>query len=150
LSGRAPSADQLPVRKLKNSLILNFPRTPGPLWAGLSPVTQSKRSAVPSPIGGLFDDHFVREIGVQPLDRARPSMPLELNPQAGGHVGVGAREDSIPLTPADSLSQALLREPIASYPHEDDATTIEWTDTRWCFPSRTHWHAQASALACPR
>jgi hypothetical protein len=150
LSGRAPSADQLPVRKLKNSLILNFPRTPGPLWAGLPPITQSHRSAVPSPIGGLFDNHFVREIGVQPLDRARPSMPLELDPEAGVPVGVETREDSISFTPANSLAQELLRQPIASYPHEGDAKTVERTETHWRFPSRAGGHAQASALACPR
>jgi hypothetical protein len=150
LSGRAPSADQPLARKLNNSLSSHLPRTPGPLWTGLPPIAQSNRSAVTSPIGGLFDDHFVREIGVQPLDRARPSMPIELNPEAGGRVGVETREHSVSFTPANSLAQALLRKPIASYPHEGDATIVEWTETHWCFPSRAGWGAQASALACPR
>jgi len=120
------TADQVLVRKLNTSLILERLRTRGPISrAGLSAATGLNRSTVSSVISGLLEDSLVREIGLQPSEGGRPGMLLELNPDSGCAVGVEIGVDFISVVLTDFVAQVLVRQRVSSDPQDSQATIIE-------------------------
>lgn len=124
------TADQVLVRKLNTSLILDRLRTRGPLTrAGLSAVTGLNRSTVSSAINGLLKDNLVREIGLEPAERGRPGILLELSPDGGCAVGVEIGVDFISVVLTDFVAKVLWRQRIPSDPKDNQSAIIERAET---------------------
>ena len=102
------TADQMLVRKLNTSRILDCLRTRSPISrAGLSSIVGLNRSTVSSLINGLIVEGFVREIGLQASARGRPGMLLEIDPGGGCAVGVEIGVDFISVILTDFIAQVL-------------------------------------------
>lgn len=113
------TADQILVRKLNTSRILECLRMRGPLSrAGLSAETGLNRSTVSSVINDLLQENYVREIGLAPSERGRPGMLLELSPGGGCAVGVEVGVDYICVAATDFVAQTLWRRRIRSAPQD--------------------------------
>lgn len=122
---KTTTADQVLVRKLNTSLVLDHLRTHGPLSrASLSAQTGLNRSTVSSMISGLIEERFVREIGLQPAARGRPGMLLELNPDGGCAVGVEIGVDFISIVLTDFVAQILWRQHVPSDGERRQSTII--------------------------
>lgn len=120
------TADQVLVRKLNTSLILDCLRTRGPLSrARLSAVTGLNRSTVSSLVNDLLEEHLVREIGLEPAGRGRPGMLLELSPDGGCAVGVEIGVDFISVVLTDFVAQILWRQRISSDPEDGQDVIVE-------------------------
>jgi glucokinase-like ROK family protein len=120
------TADQVLVRKLNTSLILDCLRTRGPLSrARLSAVTGLNRSTVSSLVNDLLEEHLVREIGLEPAGRGRPGMLLELSPDGGCAVGVEIGVDFISVVLTDFVAQILWRQRISSDPEDGQGVIVE-------------------------
>jgi glucokinase-like ROK family protein len=126
LSTQLTTADQVLVRKLNTSLILDCLRTRGPLSrAGLSSMTGLNRSTVSSLINDLLKENLVREIGLESPERGRPGMLLELNPDGGCAVGVEIGVDFISIVLTNFVAQVLWRRRIDSDPLDGQSIIIE-------------------------
>jgi glucokinase-like ROK family protein len=126
LVAQPSTADQVLVRKLNTSLILDCLRTRGPLSrARLSDVTGLNRSTVSSLINDLLEEQLVREIGLEPAGRGRPGMLLELSPDGGCAVGVEIGVDFISVILTDFVAQILWRQRISSDPEDGQAIIVE-------------------------
>jgi len=122
------TADQVLVRKLNTSLILDCLRTSAPLSrAELSAITGLNRSTVSSVINGLLLDNLVREIGLQSHQRGRPGTLLELNPGGGCAIGVEIGSGFIRIILTDFVAQVLWRQRILSNPKDGQSAIIERT-----------------------
>jgi glucokinase-like ROK family protein len=126
LTVQPSTADQVLVRKLNTSLILDCLRTRGPLSrARLSAVTGLNRSTVSSLVNDLLEEHLVREIGLEPAGRGRPGMLLELSPDGGCAVGVEIGVDFISVVLTDFIAQILWRQRISSDPEDGQGVIVE-------------------------
>jgi glucokinase-like ROK family protein len=126
LTVQPSTADQVLVRKLNTSLILDCLRTRGPLSrARLSAVTGLNRSTVSSLVNDLLEEHLVREIGLEPAGRGRPGMLLELSPDGGCAVGVEIGVDFISVVLTDFVAQILWRQRISSDPEDGQGVIVE-------------------------
>jgi glucokinase-like ROK family protein len=120
------TADQVLVRKLNTSRILECLRMRGPLSrAGLSAVTGLNRSTVSSVINDLLQENYVREIGLAPSERGRPGMLLELSPDGGCAVGVEIGVDFICVAATDFVAQVLWQRQILSDPGAPQDAIVE-------------------------
>lgn len=125
---RAPAtADQILVRKLNTSLIMECLRASGPLSrAGLSSVTGLNRSTVSSIIHDLLEKNLVREIGIQSsAGTGRPGILLELNPDGGCAIGVEIGVDFISAVLTDFVARILWRQRIPTNPDEKQEAIIQ-------------------------
>lgn len=120
------TADQVLVRKLNTSLIMDCLRTYGPISrAGLSTATGLNRSTVSSIINALLEKSLVREIGLQSSARTgRPGMLLELNPDGGCAVGVEIGVDFVSAVLTDFVARILWRKRVPSSPEETQEVII--------------------------
>ena len=127
MPGQPATADQILVRKLNTSLILDCLRTRGPLSrAGLSTAVGLNRSTVSSLVRDLLEENLVREIGFQSSEKSgRPGMLLELNPDGGCAVGVEIGVDFISIVLTDFVAHVLWRQRVASDPQEAQKVIIE-------------------------
>ncbi|MCS7179136.1 MAG: ROK family transcriptional regulator [Anaerolineae bacterium] len=120
------TADQVLVRKLNTSLIMECLRTSGPLSrAGLSDATGLNRSTVSSIVHDLLGKNLIREIGLQSSTRTgRPGILLELNPDGGCAIGVEIGVDFISAVLTDFVARVLWRRRIAVHPEEKQEVII--------------------------
>ena len=126
MAAQPSTADQVLVRKLNTSLILDCLRTRGPLSrARLSAVTGLNRSTVSSLINDLLEQSLVREIGLEPSGRGRPGMLLELSPDGGCAVGVEIGVDFISVVLTDFVAQVLWRQRVSSDPDDSRGVILE-------------------------
>jgi glucokinase-like ROK family protein len=126
LPAQPATADQLFIRRLNTALVMDCLRTHGPLSrAGLSAAVGLNRSTVSSVINDLLEENFVREIGLQPSERGRPGMLLELNPDGGCAVGVEIGVDFLSVVLTDFIAQVLWRQRITSNPQDEQSAIIE-------------------------
>jgi glucokinase-like ROK family protein len=126
LPAQPATADQLFIRRLNTALVMDCLRTHGPLSrAGLSAAVGLNRSTVSSVINDLLEENFVREIGLQPSERGRPGMLLELNPDGGCAVGVEIGVDFLSVVLTDFIAQVLWRQRITSDPQDEQSAIIE-------------------------
>ena len=120
------TADQVLVRKLNTSRILDCLRTRGPISrAGLSAVVGLNRSTVSSVINGLIEEDFVREIGLQASGRGRPGMLLEIDPAGGCAVGVEIGVDFISVILTDFIAQVLWQQHTITDPQDGQDHIVE-------------------------
>jgi len=83
------SADQALVRELNLSLVLRFIHNEAPVSRSqIAQETGLNKSTVSSLVEDLIQRQLVHETGVNSIGTGRPATMLEINPQAGGIIGV--------------------------------------------------------------
>ena len=108
------TGDQALVREINLSLIMNHLLGNSSLSrASLAEVTGLNKSTVSSLVQELIDMQFVREVGLSSSGVGRPSMLLEINPQAGYIVSCELGVDFLSVICADFGADVVWRH------HED-------------------------------
>lgn len=103
-----PTADQLLVRKLNTSLILNTLRLNSPISrAELAKNTGLNRSTVSSIVAELIEGQLIQETELQKDRVGRPGMSLEINPDGGAVIGVEIGVNFIQVLLTDFVAQTL-------------------------------------------
>jgi predicted NBD/HSP70 family sugar kinase len=82
------TGDQALVRELNRAIMLNLLRTDAQSRAGLAAASGLNKTTVSSLITELLSAGLVRETGTAESGGGRPGTLLELNPRAGGMIGV--------------------------------------------------------------
>lgn len=124
--GQITRADQLLIRELNLSLILRS------LWAEksisrarLAEVTGLNKTTVSSLVRELAEAGFVRDTGVYAHGAGRPSLLLELNPDAGVILVAELRADSFTTVLADFNTRIIWRQDALFKQPHDVATSLE-------------------------
>ena len=83
------SADQALVRELNLSLVLRYIHNEAPVSRSrIAQVTGLNKSTVSSLVEDLLKRHLVHETGINSVGTGRPATLLEIDPQAGGIIGI--------------------------------------------------------------
>ncbi len=107
---RFRTGDQTLVREINLSLIMQRLLEYAPLSrAALADVTGLNKSTVSSLVQELIDRRLLHEVGLSSSGVGRPSMLLELNPQAGYIVSCELGVDFISMACADFAAQIIWR-----------------------------------------
>lgn len=106
----ARTGDQALIREINLSIILNALRERSPLSrAALATGTGLNKTTVSSLVQQLIDENFVSESGVGKNITGRPGILLQLNPRAGGMIGVEIGVDFISVILADFAAHVVWR-----------------------------------------
>ncbi len=82
--GRVRTGDQSLVREINLSVIMNQLRQNAPISrAALAEITGLNKTTVSSLVTELIEQHFIHEIGITSSGMGRPSVLLEMSPDAG-------------------------------------------------------------------
>ncbi len=104
------SADYTLMREMNIALILECLRRDAPLSrAELAQITGLNKATVSSLVKELLDSQFVQETGFYAGDAGRPSIQLNLNPQAGGIIGAEVGVDFLSVILTDFSAEILWR-----------------------------------------
>jgi glucokinase-like ROK family protein len=104
------TGDQALVREINLSLIMNRLHRHSPVSrAGLADITGLNKSTVSSLVNELIERKFVREVGALSSGIGRPSVQLELNPQAGIIVSAEVGAGFVSVICADFTAEVLWR-----------------------------------------
>lgn len=107
---RARTGDQALIREINLSIILNALRDHPPLSrAALAVDTGLNKTTVSSLVQQLITAGFVSETGVGKSITGRPGILLQLNPQAGGIIGVEIGVDFISVVLTDFAARVIWR-----------------------------------------
>ncbi len=105
------SADQALVRELNLSLVLRHIHNEAPVSRSqIAQVTGLNKSTVSSLVDDLLKRQLVHETGTNSVGTGRPATLLEINPQAGGIVGIELGVDFV----AVALTDFRWQSPLAS------------------------------------
>ena len=121
------SADQALVRELNLSLVLRFIHNEAPVSrAQIAQATGLNKSTVSSLVEDLLKRQLVHETGINSVGTGRPATLLEINPQAGGIVGIELGVDFVAVALTDFTGQILWRKMASiEQAEEQDATIAE-------------------------
>lgn len=104
------NADYTLMREMNIALILECLRRDAPLSrAELAQITGLNKATVSSLVKELLDSHFVHEAGVDSGDKGRPSIQLNLNPQAGCIIGAEVGVDFLSVILTNFAAEVLWR-----------------------------------------
>jgi len=96
------SADQALVRELNLSLVLRLIHDEAPVSrAQIAKATGLNKSTVSSLVESLLERRLIHETGFNSVGTGRPARLLEINPQAGGIIGVELGVDFIAIVLTD-------------------------------------------------
>lgn len=116
----ARTGDQLLVREINLSIILNTLRTEGRLSrAALAALTGLNKTTVSSLVSELIDAHFIHELGLHGSNGGRPGMLLELNPDAGCIIAAEIGVEHISVLVTDFNAETLWRHQDTTSPEKD-------------------------------
>jgi glucokinase-like ROK family protein len=105
------SADQALVRELNLSLVLRFIHNEVPVSrAQIAQSTGLNKSTVSSLVEDLLKRKLVHETGINSVGTGRPATLLEINPRAGGIVGVELGVDFIAVVLTDFTGNIVWRQ----------------------------------------
>jgi glucokinase-like ROK family protein len=117
--------DHSKMREMNLALILAYLREHGTLSrSDLARRTGLTKATVSSLVKELIERKFVREIGLASPAIGRPSMTLELNPQAGCIVGAEIGVDFISVVLANFCAEILYRKTHSTADLQGDQETI--------------------------
>jgi len=127
------SADQALVRELNLSLVLRFIHNEAPVSRSqIAHATGLNKSTVSSLVGDLLERQLVYETGMNSVGTGRPATLLEINPKAGGIIGIELGVDFIAVVLADIKANILWREFVTINPNDvqeyNIAKILELTD----------------------
>lgn len=122
---RARTGDQALIREINLSIILNALRDHPPLSrAALAVATGLNKTTVSSLVQQLIDAGFVTETGVGKNITGRPGILLQLNPQAGGIIGVEIGVDFISVALTDFAARVIWRHQERMDRREEQSTIL--------------------------
>ena len=117
------SADQALVRELNLSLVLRYIHNEAPVSRSqIAQATGLNKSTVSSLVDDLLKRHLVHETGINSVGTGRPATLLEINPLAGGIIGVELGVDFIAVALTDFTGNILWRQLV--YVNPADAQEI--------------------------
>ena len=98
------------MREMNVALILECLRRGAPLSrAQLANITGLNKTTVSSLVRELISARYVREMGLTPSDKGRPSIKLELNPEAGYILGAEIGVDFVAVVLTNFAADVLWR-----------------------------------------
>jgi len=104
------SADQALVRELNLSLVLRLIHNEAPLSRSqIAQATGLNKSTVSSLVEDLLNRRLVHETGINSVGTGRPATLLEINPQAGGIIGVELGVDFVAVVLTDFTGNIIWR-----------------------------------------
>jgi glucokinase-like ROK family protein len=104
------SADQALVRELNLSLVLRLIHNEAPLSRSqIAQATGLNKSTVSSLVEDLLNRRLVHETGINSAGTGRPATLLEINPQAGGIIGVELGVDFVAVVLTDFTGNIIWR-----------------------------------------
>ncbi|MGD8406522.1 MAG: ROK family transcriptional regulator [Anaerolineales bacterium] len=119
------SAHQAFVREINLSLVLRFIHNEAPVSRSqIAQATGLNKSTVSSLVEDLLLRQLVHETGVNSVGTGRPATMLEINPHAGGIVGVELGVDFIAVALTNFTANILWRETVNVNPNDAQDTTI--------------------------
>jgi glucokinase-like ROK family protein len=119
------TADHTFVREVNLSSVLRLIHNEAPLSrAQLAAETGLNKSTVSSLVEDLLDRNLIHETGINSTGTGRPAMLLEINPQAGGIIGVELGVDFIAIVLTDFVGKILLRKDVAADPAASQKKTF--------------------------
>jgi glucokinase-like ROK family protein len=122
------TADQVMVRELNLSLVLRHIHNEAPLSrARLAAMTGLNKSTVSSLVEELIERQLVHETGMNSIGTGRPATLLEINPLAGGIIGVELGVDFVSVALTNFAGQILWRRMEEADPADEQAKTLEQT-----------------------
>jgi glucokinase-like ROK family protein len=96
------SADQVLVRELNLSLVLRYIHNEAPVSrAQIAHVTGLNKSTVSSLVEELLNRKLIHETGTNSVGTGRPATLLEINPRAGGIIGLELGVDFVSIALTD-------------------------------------------------
>ena len=111
------SADQALVRELNLSLVLQHIHNEAPVSrAQIAQTTSLNKSTVSSLVEDLLERHLIHETGIASAGTGRPATMLEINPLAGGIVGVELGVDFVAVALTDFTGNILWSQTIDADP----------------------------------
>lgn len=123
---RARTGDQALIREINLSIILNALRDHPPLSrAALAVATGLNKTTVSSLVQQLIDAGFVTETGVGKNITGRPGILLQLNPLAGGIIGVEMGVDFISVVLTDFAARVIWRHQERTDRREEQAAILD-------------------------
>jgi glucokinase-like ROK family protein len=119
------SADQVLVRELNLSLVLRFIHNEAPVSRSqIAKATGLNKSTVSSLVEDLLKRQLVYETGINSVGKGRPATLLEINPRAGGIIGVELGVDFIAVVLTDFTGSILWRQLVSVDPMDAQDKTI--------------------------
>jgi glucokinase-like ROK family protein len=122
------SADQALVRELNLSLVLRLIHNEAPV--SRSQIAQStglNKSTVSSLVEDLLKRQLIHETGLNSVGTGRPATMLEINPRAGGIVGIELGVDFVAVALTDFTGKILWRKMVSMEQAEAQDATIAAT-----------------------
>ncbi len=120
--------DQVIVREANLSLILRNIQNEAPLSrAKLAVMTELNKSTVSSLVEDLLERGLIHEIGMNSIGTGRPATLLEINPQAGGIIGVELGVDFVAVALMDFVGKVIWRHKEKADPFDEQTKTIDQT-----------------------
>jgi glucokinase-like ROK family protein len=105
------SADQALVRELNLSLALRYIHNEAPVSRSqIAQATGMNKSTVSSLVDDLLNRQLVHETGFNSVGTGRPATLLEINPQAGGIIGIELGVNFIAIVLTDFTANILWRQ----------------------------------------
>lgn len=122
------TADQAMVRELNLALVLRHIHNEAPLSrAQLATMTGLNKSTVSSLVEELIERQLVHETGMNSIGTGRPATLLEINPQAGGIIGVELGVDFVSVAVTNFVGEVLWRDTDLADPADGQEKTLEKT-----------------------
>ena len=122
------TTDQAFFRETNLSLVLRNIHNDAPLSrAKLAVMTELNKSTVSSLVEDLLARGLIHEIGTGTIGTGRPATLLEINPKAGGIIGVELGVDFVAVALMDFVGTTLWRRKEKADPFEEKTKTIKQT-----------------------
>lgn len=120
--------DQALVREANLSLVLRNIHNEAPLSrAKLAVMTELNKSTVSSLVEDLLARGLIHEIGMDSIGTGRPATLLEINPKAGGIIGVELGVDFVAVALMDFVGKVIWRHKEKADPFDEQTKTIKQT-----------------------
>jgi glucokinase-like ROK family protein len=122
------TADQSYLRELNISTVLRNIHTHAPISrAKLAAKTGLNKSTISSLVEELLEFRLIHETGLNSVGTGRPSTLLEINPQAGGIIGVELGVDFVATALTDFIGNILWRRTVNADPAAGPETILNQT-----------------------
>lgn len=120
--------DQALFREANLSLVLRNIHNEAPLSrAKLAVITELNKSTISSLVEDLLARGLIHEIGMGTIGTGRPATLLEINPKAGGIIGVELGVDFVAVALMDFVGKVIWTHKEKADPFEEQTKTIDQT-----------------------
>jgi glucokinase-like ROK family protein len=124
--GRVRTGDQTLVREINLSVIMNQLRQHAPISrAALAEITGLNKTTVSSLVTELIEQHFIHELGITSSGMGRPSVMLELAPDAGYILAAEIGVDFISMISADFSAKIIWQHHETTHPTKGQEAILD-------------------------